>query len=386
MVSKAQVTTRMESDPGQLRPSERVMEYLLAEFDRPERKQGSRLPTMRQLAARLSVSQPTVHTVLQKLVKQGRIRTVAGSGTYLVSPRSKPSDTLRIAINVSVPEGETGRFWIHRIAAAITFAACQSERRIHLAPLPRHVMTEDAEVRMLLEERSHVDALMLFQLDKAELVRNAYEAEGKPVVEINPPSDTATANFVSTDFYGSGFQLGKAWRTSGRKRIVCLASNYDFGASERLRFAGLAAGLGASMGNKLSLRLVETNSSDQDIAREKISPLFADRATAPDAVFCCGDYQAFGVMRACEQYGLRVPQDVSVVGGSGLDLSESVCPQLTRVRQPFEKIGEELLSLLCERIERKNLSLPARIVPTGFMGGATSLPEENEILGIGRTR
>src|SRR5436190_19389720 len=103
------------------RASERVMEYLLAEFDRPDLKDGVRLPTIRQFATRLKVSPPTVHAVLQTLAKQGRIRTVGGSGTYLVSlpqkpAEKKPSDNLSIAMSIPLPEGETSQFWCHRIA------------------------------------------------------------------------------------------------------------------------------------------------------------------------------------------------------------------------------------------------------------------------------
>jgi DNA-binding LacI/PurR family transcriptional regulator len=59
---------------------------------------------------------------------------------------------------------------------------------------------------------------------------------------------------------------------------------------------------------------------------------------------------------------------------------------LTRLKQPFDQLGNELVSLLCQRIEQKNISLPGRIVPTVFMGGGTTRPEENEILGIGDSR
>ena len=96
---------------GQANPraSERVMEYLVSEFDRPELKDGVRLPTIRQFATRLNVSPPTVHAVLQRLAKQGRIRTVGGSGTYLVSLPQKSaeasSDNLNIAMSIPLPEG-----------------------------------------------------------------------------------------------------------------------------------------------------------------------------------------------------------------------------------------------------------------------------------------
>src|ERR1043166_2179765 len=78
------------SRPGELqqanpRASERVMEYLLAEFDRPDLKDGVRLPTVRQFASRHKVSPRTVHAVLKRLASDGRIRMQVGSGTYLMT-------------------------------------------------------------------------------------------------------------------------------------------------------------------------------------------------------------------------------------------------------------------------------------------------------------
>ncbi|MBI4023592.1 MAG: substrate-binding domain-containing protein, partial [Verrucomicrobia bacterium] len=83
---------------------------------------------------------------------------------------------------------------------------------------------------------------------------------------------------------------------------------------------------------------------------------------------------------------LRVPEDVGVVGGTGLDLSETACPMLTRVRQPLEEMGEALARMLSERIRRKAESLPGVILPTRFIGGVTTLPVENEELGIQPTQ
>src|ERR1051326_3621444 len=367
------------------RASERVMEYLLAEFDRPELKEGSRLPTIRDLSVRLSVSQPTVHGVLQRLVKQGRVRTVAGSGTFLMYPRQKPSDHLNVALSLPLPTGQVNHFWSHRIGAAIMFAVCQSERRIKLVPLPRHVTSEEATFRKLLEERNQVDALILFPLEHDEEVRRAYEEAGKPVVDINPPSAGATANFVSTDYFGAGRQLATVWQRTGRKRMALLGNRLST-VSEHLRCAGFLAALGPHLGQDVSVRVIESTSIEEEAAVQAVRPLLTDRATAPDAIYCGGDHQALGALRTCLEHGFRVPEDVSIVGGTGLDLSESFCPQLTRLKQPFEKLGEELIAMLGQRIEQKNVSVPAKIISAAFMGGATTKPEENSALGIGESR
>ena len=60
---------------------------------------------------------------------------------------------------------------------------------------------------------------------------------------------------------------------------------------------------------------------------------------APTAVFCCNDLMATGAIRACKCLGLRVPQDVSVVGFDNSTLSKLVEPQITTMDQNMFQLG-----------------------------------------------
>jgi LacI family transcriptional regulator, repressor for deo operon, udp, cdd, tsx, nupC, and nupG len=370
------------ADSLELRPRERVMEYLLAEFDRPELKQGSRLPTIRELSTRLNVSQPTVQTVFHELVRQGRIRTVMGSGTYLVSPRSKASGTLKVALSVPFAPLGSRELWGDRIALGIMQAAGHARQRITLIPLLHESKSARSWTQELLQERDEVDGLILFPHPQADEVSRAYEQVGKSVVYLNPPTEAATSNFVSPNYFHSGQELARAWRQTGRKRIMFVGTAPDHSISERLLCGGLSSGLGPGVGKDVALSVIAVPSHDEDAAMRAMQQELADRASGPDAICCAGDYLALTVVRACRELGLRVPDEVSIVGGTGLDLSDSICPQVTRAKQPFEKLGHELVAMLCERISRNIASLPGVVIPSPFTGGATTRPSENDLLGI----
>ncbi|WP_246113456.1 LacI family DNA-binding transcriptional regulator [Streptomyces montanus] len=67
----------------------------------------------------------------------------------------------------------------------------------------------------------------------------------------------------------------------------------------------------------------------------------------PPTAFVTGnDLQALGVIEACAERGLRVPEDVSVVGFDDLDAARSAAPALTTVRQPFEEMAAESIRVL----------------------------------------
>ena len=71
----------------------------------------------------------------------------------------------------------------------------------------------------------------------------------------------------------------------------------------------------------------------------------------PNAVFAVSDSLAAGAMRAIEQAGLQVPQDIAVIGFDGTELAEMVSPQLTTVEQPSREIGAKAVELLLNKIE-----------------------------------
>ncbi|MEU1477578.1 LacI family DNA-binding transcriptional regulator [Streptomyces sp. NPDC001668] len=77
------------------------------------------------------------------------------------------------------------------------------------------------------------------------------------------------------------------------------------------------------------------------------------------AVFAANDDMAIGVIRALLEAGLRVPEDVSVVGFDDIPVSAYVTPPLTTVRQPFDAVAHEGLRLLVQAIEKPDAE-PAR--------------------------
>jgi DNA-binding LacI/PurR family transcriptional regulator len=80
------------------------------------------------------------------------------------------------------------------------------------------------------------------------------------------------------------------------------------------------------------------------------------------AVFCASDLMAIGFMRRCQELGINVPEQISILGFDDIDLSKYVTPTLSTVRQEFYSMGYEATKLLIHSIktgqfgEHKNLS------------------------------
>ncbi|MBW3095648.1 substrate-binding domain-containing protein, partial [Bifidobacterium sp. 64T4] len=83
----------------------------------------------------------------------------------------------------------------------------------------------------------------------------------------------------------------------------------------------------------------------------------------PDALICADDAVAFGAMVALHTLGLRVPEDVRIVGFDDSPLAATSMPTLTSVRPPFEQIVSESLRLLAAGTgQPSHVSLPPQLV------------------------
>jgi DNA-binding LacI/PurR family transcriptional regulator len=85
----------------------------------------------------------------------------------------------------------------------------------------------------------------------------------------------------------------------------------------------------------------------------------------PDAVFCFNDLLALGAMRAAHEAGLRLPEDLALVGFDDVEEAEYAIPSLTTIAPDKAKIAELAVSLLLERIANGD-SAPSRMLTPGY--------------------
>jgi LacI family transcriptional regulator len=106
-----------------------------------------------------------------------------------------------------------------------------------------------------------------------------------------------------------------------------------------------------------------------------------DLGDRPTAVFAGSDQQALGLYEAARQRGLRIPQDLSVVGFDDLPVARWVSPPLTTVRQPLAEMGRAAAQMLGDLIEgrqlrTKRLELSAELIVRESTGAAPAWAEQ----------
>jgi DNA-binding LacI/PurR family transcriptional regulator len=84
-------------------------------------------------------------------------------------------------------------------------------------------------------------------------------------------------------------------------------------------------------------------------------------ADPPDAVFCFNDLMALGAMSVLHEAGLRIPQDVAIVGFDDIEDGRYATPSLTTIAPDKEEIGRLAVSLLIEHIKKTRIQPPGTI-------------------------
>ena len=83
----------------------------------------------------------------------------------------------------------------------------------------------------------------------------------------------------------------------------------------------------------------------------------------PTAVFASGDKLAIGAVDAIKDAGLRVPEDISVIGFDNIEIAKYVTPKLTTIRQNCQEIGKAAVDILIEQINKKEKLKINKVIP-----------------------
>jgi len=210
----------------------------------------------------------------------------------------------------------------------------------------------------------HVDGIVLAATTLSSgLARTCAEAS-IPVVLFNrvmgPGSGGQSVSSVRGDNLAGGRALAEFLVAGGHRRIAYIAGAEESSTNlERER--GFREGLAAA-GRHIWARA--TGNYDFQQAQQAARELFA-AAERPDAVFVASDHMAFAVMDTLRfELGLRVPEDVSVVGFDNVPQADWGAYRLTTFEQPVAAMIEATVSLLQEHL-RDEAAAPARniVVP-----------------------
>jgi LacI family transcriptional regulator len=211
------------------------------------------------------------------------------------------------------------------------------------------------------KERSYIDVLINKKIDGLIFVGTGedYDSYKKlcdmhvHVVAMDRDYPDLEMDVVISDNLQGGRLATQHLIELGHKRIGCISGPSKVNLSA-LRVTGYVQTL-EQAGLAVDQNLIISGDFHPRSGHEAAIKLLAMQ-NPPTAIFACNDLMAVGVLRAGMELGLRIPQDLTVVGYDDIELASYTTPSLTTVRQPKKDMGQTALYFLLDRIHSEQSS------------------------------
>jgi LacI family transcriptional regulator len=333
-------------------------------------------PTQQDVAKLAGVSRATVSYVLngqsngRVLISEETHKKVIEAIEELGYVPDASAQALRTGntknIGLIIPEMDNPHFWEH--ADGVEKEALKSGYRLLLSSMELNIEYGEELFKDLSRQR--IDGLILSGqlINRSEKVQKTllqFQKRRVPIVEITDNINLDNnLDRVSSDYYLATKEVMTHLLSLGHRKIgFVLGVQAPFLAEDRfLPYQESLLATGLPVEDDLIIRCGATI-QDGYQAAEKLLQL----STRPTALIAINDLLAIGVMRAAADLGLKIPQDLSVVGYDDIPFAKYTVPRLTTVSKDAVGLGRESVKLLLARIQepdrpRQTVNLSPKVI------------------------
>jgi len=308
--------------------------------------------SIKDIARAANVSHPTVsralsHSPLVRGETAERIRLIAASLGYRPSAiarslASNKTNTIGVVVtSIADP-------FIADVVSGIEETANDHGYSVFLANSNANPDREVKVVHSFHERR--VDGIIVTASRVGALYVPLLSGLKVPIVLINSQHPDAPDEFIYSvmiDNLKASIQVMEHLIGLGHRRIAYIGDKAGF-QSDTERLAGYRQGL-AFAGYPLLPELVVHGDGKPEGGRQAMEKLLS-LPTPPTAVFCYNDMSALGALRALYGHGIKVPDDISLVGFDDLAIASYTSPLLTTVGQPKQQMGRMAMDTMLKLI------------------------------------
>jgi LacI family transcriptional regulator len=337
------------------------------------RRPANGKPKMAEIAALAGVSKPTVSKVMNRqpgvaAATRARVEHVIAERGYVRHGVARALSAGRAgSVNLVVKEVDNAYFTeiiqgveetLQRAGLSMVLTATHDEARRHRRWMAR-----------VLEHGTDGAILVLPDENLADL--EGLRSHGIPVALVDDRGESsADVPSVGATNFAGGFAAMEHLLSLGHRRIAVVGGPPY--RSTRARIAGCRTAL-QEAGVMPDPLLERPGAFVQETGYEAAMALLR-LPEPPTAIFAGSDLQAMGVYRALYELGLRVPDDVSVVGFDDIPLASLLTPALTTVRQPVREMGALATRMLLRIIAGETLESTRVELATSLVVRESSAP------------
>lgn len=307
------------------------------------------MATIRDVARRAGVAPITVSRVINNsgYVSDGtraRVEKAIADLKYVPNALAQGLRFNKTNVIALVLSDVTNPFWT-TVARGTEDAANEANYSVVLCNTDEDVAKQDRYVQLLL--RRQVDGFLLVPASNTTDTVRFIQNQRVPLVILDRQLVGAVVDTVRGDSEGGAYDLTRHLIELGHRRIAIL-SGPETASTSTQRVAGYRRALREAR-LKADPRLVSYGPFYQDSGYERTVGLLA-LTRPPTAIFAGNNFIAIGMMKALYEAGVRIPDDISVVGFDDLPAGLLVQPFLTVAAQPAYEMGYRATTLLLQRI------------------------------------
>jgi LacI family transcriptional regulator len=324
------------------------------------------MSTIRDVAERAGVSSATVSHVINetRFVSDGLRKRVITAMEELGYRRNALARSLRKGrtqtIGLILPDSSNTFF--AELGHGIEEAAFSHGYNLILCNSDNDLEKEHLYIDLLTEKQ--VDGIILDTEEKDICSLHARIPKTMPIVLIDRDLVNNDFDTVLSDSKQGGSIAAKHLIELGHTRIACI-TGHEYLASSIERLQAFKHSLD-EVGLSLDPNMIAIGSFLPESGHIGALKLLRQKCP-PTAIFACNDMMAIGVLRAAVELGLRVPDDLSLVGFDNIDLCNYTCPTLTTVAQDKAALGQKVIQHLIERISKNTIPEVHDLVPTNLV-------------------
>ncbi|WP_068784598.1 GntR family transcriptional regulator [Paenibacillus phocaensis] len=321
---------------------ETVKKTLLQQIQAGELQAGDKLPNDEDLMNRFQVSGITIRKALTELAAEGVITRIKRKGSFVNGAQAANPSSRLIAFIVSAEDNFDVSYM--KIIKGAQQAAAEFNYSLIVEWSNENLAVEQASILKMLDRK--VDGFLIYPFDPVQSQDNyrLIEQHNIPYLLVDRYNVDHPSYFAGCDNY-DGAILATRELIRLKHTQIKFASYHFFLHSEQERFAGFCS----------AMRQAGLSVTDDDLLTRIDYDTLADRIEKREvtALFCSNDKLAMEIIRQLTGRGLKIPQDVSVMGFDDWDHSGNLSIGLSTVRQNFEEIGRNAAHLLNQVIQGK---------------------------------
>lgn len=320
-----------------------------------------------EIAKKAGVSPATVSRALRGMHHvnertRSRIVEAAQLLDYPIRPDLLPASATKRTNTIGVIAPFISRWYFSQAIAGVE----QALREAGMDLLLYNFAQVDARQRVFQQKKlvGKVDGLIVISLPPTEREFDQILGLGIPVALVGIPNDRCDCVSID-DIQGAELATEHLIEMGHREIAIMVGQNsfaFEFEVADQRRLGFL---------NALERNGIEHNPAFEIPAgfdshtAELAMDEFLRRKKLPTAIFCQSDEMAFGVLRSITKKGLKVPEDISVIGYDNHEFAETVA--LTTVAQPVQFLGQLAASQIMAKIEKPAGNTTQMKVPTSLV-------------------